>query len=104
MRYDLRGFGTESFFVNETTGDLHVAPCGLKTCLDYEEQDLYSLTYMATDGGGKMTSVQVVISIEDINDNPPVFQQQQYKRHIQNGAVGFEPQLIVKVVPTFVFF
>ena len=52
LRYDVHGFGADRFAVNETTGDLHVGFCGLKTCLDYEEQDSYTLTYTATDGGG----------------------------------------------------
>ena len=46
---------------------------------------------------GKATSVQVIINIEDVNDNPPIFEQTQYRRHIPNNAVGFEPPLIIKV-------
>ena len=52
LRYELRGFGAERFSVNASTGDLTVAVCGLSTCLDYEDQDFYSLTYTAIDGGG----------------------------------------------------
>lgn len=52
LRYELRGFGAEKFSVNASTGDLLVGVCGLTTCLDYEEQDFYTLTYTAIDGGG----------------------------------------------------
>ena len=52
LRYELQGFGSEQFTLNDTTGDLYVGPCALKTCLDYEEQDLYTFTCTAIDGGG----------------------------------------------------
>lgn len=53
LRYELRGFGAERFSVNASTGDLTVGVCGLSTCLDYEDQDIFTLTYTAVDGGGK---------------------------------------------------
>lgn len=52
VRYELRGFGADRFAVNSSTGDLTVGVCGLTTCLDYEDQDFYTLTYTAIDGGG----------------------------------------------------
>ena len=39
----------------------------------------------------------MIINIEDVNDNPPIFEQTQYRQHIPNNAVGFEPPLIIKV-------
>lgn len=60
LRYELRGFGAERFAVNSSTGDLSVAVCGLATCLDYEEQDSYTLTYTAIDGGGKFHSISEI--------------------------------------------
>lgn len=56
LRYELRGFGAERFSVNSSTGDLKVGVCGLSTCLDYEDQDIFTLTYTAIDGGGKFPS------------------------------------------------
>lgn len=53
LRYELRGFGSEHFSVNASTGDLTVGVCGLSTCLDYEDQDIFTLTFTAIDGGGK---------------------------------------------------
>ena len=54
LRYELRGFGSDRFFVNDTTGDLSVGLCGINSCLDYEEQDTYTVTYTAIDGGGRI--------------------------------------------------
>ena len=45
LRYELRGFGSERFSVNSSTGDLSVGLCGINSCLDYEEQDTYTVTY-----------------------------------------------------------
>ena len=104
VRYAVDGFGSEQFVVNETSGHFYVGPCGSKTCLDYELQDFYSLTCTAVDGGGKATSVAVTISVEDVNDNAPVFEKTQYRRHIHDRALDFEPPLVIKVIRVFFFF
>ncbi len=63
LRYELRGFGAERFSVNASTGDLTVGVCGLSTCLDYEDQDIFTLTYTAIDGGGKFSSILFKASV-----------------------------------------
>lgn len=45
----------------KTTGDL-----------DKEGTDSYSLTLVATDTGGLSDSVGIEVTVEDVNDNPPV--------------------------------
>jgi hypothetical protein len=47
---------------------------------------------------GKATSVPLTIKIDDVNDNPSVFEQNQCRRLIQNRALDFDPQLVVKVL------
>ena len=54
--YAIRGFGSEKFSVEPTTGLITVAACGRRgtACLDYETQKTFSLIYTATDGGGQV--------------------------------------------------
>ncbi|XP_044726882.1 cadherin-23 [Chrysoperla carnea] len=91
IAYFLRGFGSKKFSTNEKTGGIYV-----KELLDYEQQKSYSLTLEAIDGGGKVSSVNIFIEIDDINDNAPIFEQREYQRTIREGATSFEPQLFVR--------
>lgn len=96
--YSLKGFGSEKFVVNPTTGEIVLARCtGLEYCLDYETQASYSLTYSATDGGGKESSVNLFLDVLDENDNSPVFSQLVYRRTVDEGATDFVPPLLVEV-------
>ena len=97
-RYTLKGFGAEKFVVDSSTGDIIVANCGvLGFCLDYERQTSYSLTYSATDGGGRITSVNIFIDVLDENDNSPEFLQREYRRTVDEGAALLDPPLFIKV-------
>ncbi|XP_058883158.1 protocadherin Fat 1-like isoform X5 [Acipenser ruthenus] len=64
------------FSINELSGII-----SLEKPLDREVQAMYSLTVRATDQGSprKLSTVcSVVVSILDINDNPPVFEHREY--------------------------
>lgn len=59
---------------------------------------LVSLSQAIDNGGeGHTTVVPVRISLEDSNDNPPKFTQQQFRAVIDEGASDFDPPLIVTV-------
>ncbi|XP_070797124.1 uncharacterized protein [Pituophis catenifer annectens] len=61
----------------------------LKVPLDREESPVHRLVLTATDGGEpKLTgTVQLVIKVLDVNDNPPVFNQSAYKvKLLENTA------------------
>ncbi|XP_034267518.1 protocadherin alpha-5-like [Pantherophis guttatus] len=63
----------------------------LKIPLDREESPVHHLVLTATDGGEpKLTgTVQLVIKVLDINDNPPVFNQSVYRiKLLENTASG----------------
>nr|CAD7448921.1 unnamed protein product [Timema bartmani] len=66
---------TQDFFVDRITGILYVS-----SALDREKQELYELRIRATDGGGKISDVPplssdaiVRVTIDDVNDNAPLF-------------------------------
>uniref|UniRef100_A0A8C7DRR3 Cadherin domain-containing protein n=1 Tax=Naja naja TaxID=35670 RepID=A0A8C7DRR3_NAJNA len=63
----------------------------LKVPLDREESPVHYLVLTATDGGEpKLTgTVQLVINVLDVNDNPPVFNQSVYRvKLLENTASG----------------
>ncbi|KAG8133054.1 hypothetical protein E2320_010848 [Naja naja] len=63
----------------------------LKVPLDREENPVHHLVLTATDGGEpKLTgTVQLVIKVLDVNDNPPVFNQSVYRvKLLENTASG----------------
>ncbi|XP_060547140.1 protocadherin alpha-4-like [Pantherophis guttatus] len=63
----------------------------LKAPLDREESPVHHLVLTATDGGEpKLTgTVQLVIKVLDVNDNPPVFNQSVYRvKLLENTASG----------------
>ena len=71
--------------------------CLLITGLDYETQKSYSLTFESRDGGGRVSTANLFLEVEDVNDNAPVFEQKEYSRTVREGASSFQPQLFVRV-------
>ncbi|XP_050531653.1 cadherin-87A [Daktulosphaira vitifoliae] len=99
--YSLTGPSAEKFYVDKLTGTISVALCsdvGKAMCLDYETQSNYYLTFIATDdnSNGQSSSVPIMITLSDNNDNAPVFMQHLYTSLVDEGAVYFEPSLIVQ--------
>ena len=67
------------FYIDTSSGVIRV-----KTSLDRESVDNYTLTVTATDrdpniADVKSSSVNLTISLNDINDNDPVFSPDYYK-------------------------
>ena len=80
--------GSDKFFIDPLEGDLFVIGT-----LDREEQDAYSIDVRVTDMGTpaleNVTSVQVIVT--DINDNAPIFQQQNYSGSVlENQTAGID--------------
>ncbi|XP_012288169.1 cadherin-87A [Orussus abietinus] len=91
LTYTLRGFGVDKFRTDSKKGGVFVA-----MNLDYEIQKSYSLTMEAKDGGGRVSTVNILIELEDVNDNEPVFEQREYSRTVREGATSFDPQMFVR--------
>ncbi|EDW37985.1 GL12362 [Drosophila persimilis] len=69
-----------------------------RTCLDYETDTTYFLSYKATDdnGKGQTDRVSLRISVTDANDSPPVCESPLYRASVDEGALVFDSPLIVK--------
>ncbi|KAM9845462.1 cadherin-24 [Aulostomus maculatus] len=84
-KYVLRGEGAGSVFViDEKTGNIHVTKP-----LDREEKDEYRLIATATDRQTDRAlepSSQFIIRVQDINDNPPIFDEGPYTATVPEMA------------------
>ena len=100
--YTIKGFGSEKFRVRPETGEILVAACGSSrsslSCLDYEDRKTFSLTYKATDGGGQSTTTNLIIKLEDVNDNHPRFDREEYRRIVRESDASFDPPLYIRAV------
>ena len=71
LTYTLGGTDAASFSIHSTTGQLQT-----KAALDYETKSSYSVTITASDGNGGTDSINVVISVTDVDEtstnNEPV--------------------------------
>lgn len=77
---------TTRFTVDQNTGAI-----SLRGTVDRERQDTYHLTLIASDGGGTLANPNraitlVVITVQDINDNPPVFSVSGYRFTLVEGT------------------
>ncbi len=72
LTYSLGGTDADAFNIDNTTGQLRT-----NAVLDYEKKHTYTTTITADDGKGGSTSIDVTISITDIDEllgnNTPVF-------------------------------
>ena len=100
--YTIKGFGSEKFRVRPETGEILVAACGSSlsslSCLDYEDRQSFSLTFKATDGGGQSTTTNLIIKLEDVNDNHPRFDRDEYRRIVRESDASFDPPLYIWAV------
>ena len=74
---------------------------GENPCIDYERKKRYVLTVAATDDGGntvtgRTRSVQVIVNVLDVNDNPPR-PEDSYLRYIYEGNTVTVNPLIIEV-------
>ncbi|XP_061191818.1 cadherin-related family member 2-like [Saccostrea echinata] len=76
--------GSNRFSINSTTGEISVA-CN-NSCLDRERQIVYYMSVEARDGGGKVSSAPVKITLMDVNDNSPMFLQPKYEFWISENS------------------
>lgn len=74
------------FSIDSHNGQLFVA-CNNNRCLDREQQSVYHFTVEARDGGGKVSSAFVDITLLDQNDNVPIFMHSKYEFGITENSI-----------------
>ena len=73
--------------------DQNTGVISLRSAVDREQQDTYHLTLIASDGGGTLANPNravtlVVVTVQDINDNPPVFSVSGYQFSLVEGTTN----------------
>ncbi|XP_048189325.1 protocadherin Fat 4 [Perognathus longimembris pacificus] len=79
ISYSLMG-GNAQFTINPSTGQIITS-----ALLDRETKDNYTLVVVASDAGSPKplsSSTSVLVTVADVNDNPPRFQHHPYVTHI----------------------
>lgn len=91
--YIISGNEQRKFNINSSTGVLSV-----NGTLDYENTNYYLLTVQAIDGGSPpLSNVAFVnISIDDVNDNTPIFTQNSYRVNVKEDLLVDSPIINVK--------
>lgn len=67
---------------------------------DREKEAEYSFTVMAMDIGGRTGFTTLHITVDDVNDNKPVFMQSEYKTIIRSNTTS--GNVVLKVCPPLV--
>ncbi|XP_063989981.1 protein dachsous [Diachasmimorpha longicaudata] len=81
IRYILTQNSNELFGIDAHNGELY-----LTRRLDYETQQRHTLLISALDGGGLSANLSLSVEVQDVNDNPPVFERNEYHVEILEGA------------------
>ncbi|XP_025898186.1 cadherin-15 [Nothoprocta perdicaria] len=89
LRYSILEPGAGGMFtINATTGEI----CTARPGLDRETVAVYNLTLQVADmsGDGLATTATAVIYLEDINDNPPEFTQEEFSMEVPEQVAGVD--------------
>lgn len=95
MSYSIRpGANADNFRINETTGELFTAKEINREAL--QGTTTLIVNVLARDGGGREGTCPLLVKINDVNDNPPVFPGPSYTFNIKNdlgvGSIAFQVQ------------
>lgn len=81
IRYALGQNSNDLFGIDARSGELY-----LSRRLDYETQQRHGLLIRALDGGGLSANLSLSVEVQDVNDNPPVFERNEYHVEVPEGA------------------
>jgi protocadherin Fat 1/2/3 len=77
----ISGNTDNSFFLNPNSGVLST-----NDRLDYEKQSVFNLTVLATNMVGATASLNMLVHVRDVNDNPPIFAAQTFNGSVSEGS------------------
>ncbi|XP_056372827.1 protocadherin Fat 2 [Hyla sarda] len=90
ITYGLYGLGDDQFRLDPYTGELTtLAP------LDREKKASYHMIAKATDGGGMSCQADVILYLDDVNDNSPVFSMDHYSVTVFDNTTLKTPVAVV---------
>ncbi|XP_067619192.1 cadherin-23 [Eurosta solidaginis] len=98
IRYrNLRGGIAHLLHLHPITGVITIKQPG-DTAFDREIISLHYLTVEAIDniGIGNRNTAQIILNIEDVNDNAPIFVQRQYEARLLENKAEFETPLLLE--------
>ncbi|XP_011702382.1 PREDICTED: protein dachsous [Wasmannia auropunctata] len=81
IRYFLGQNSNNLFGIDVRSGELY-----LTRRLDYETQQRHGLLISALDGAGLSSNLSLSVEVQDVNDNPPVFERNEYHVEVPEGA------------------
>lgn len=81
IRYALGQNSNDLFAIGGQLGEVY-----LMRRLDYETQQRHGLMISAYDGHGLSANVSLSVEVQDVNDNPPVFERNEYHVEVPEGA------------------
>lgn len=95
LRYSLAQNSHDLFDINGHSGEVY-----LVKRLDYEVQKRHQLVISASDGAGLSTNFSLTVKVQDVNDNPPVFERREYRVDVSetakvNSQVGISLALLI---------
>ncbi|PAA50827.1 hypothetical protein BOX15_Mlig014351g1 [Macrostomum lignano] len=95
VTHSLSGSNADKLSINATTGQLNLAKP-----LNYDIEKEFSVTVIATDGGGLSSAAVVYINVQDYNDKAPYFSQDRYTATINEQSTILIPPLVLKTNDT----
>ncbi|XP_014468281.1 PREDICTED: protein dachsous [Dinoponera quadriceps] len=81
IRYVLAQNSNDLFGIDARSGELYLA-----RRLDYETQQRHGLLIRALDGAGLSANLSLSVEVQDVNDNPPRFERNEYHVEVPEGA------------------
>ena len=94
----VKGDPMKMFKIDKSTGSISVAKS-----LDYENIPVYNILVKAEDRGfySRSSTSSVKIILQDVNDNPPLFDQESYEAELKENSASGQSMIIIWIKSYF---